>query len=204
MSPEFIRGTSVPVLAHDAIENGGRVPSLDAASVTGVDPVVADAREVALQLLADTLPLRWSHVRAVGATAQRIASTLGEGDRTPLVAAAWLHDIGYVPELVDSGFHPLDGAWWLRRAGWSPRIVGLVANHSYALVEAAECGLAGELATEFPAEDSSAADALVYCDLTTGPDGRRLDVVDRLAEIRSRHGPESVVGRFVDRAERDM
>jgi len=26
-----------------------------------------------------------------------------------LEAAAWLHDIGYAPDLVVSGFHPLDG-----------------------------------------------------------------------------------------------
>ena len=34
-----------------------------------------------------------------------------------LVAAAWLHDIGYAPELVETGFHPLDGARYLRREG---------------------------------------------------------------------------------------
>jgi hypothetical protein len=27
-----------------------------------------------------------------------------------LVAAAWLHDIGYAPELAKTGFHPLDGS----------------------------------------------------------------------------------------------
>jgi HD superfamily phosphodiesterase len=169
-----------------------------------VDPVAAEARETARQLLEGTLPIRWSHVRSVGATAELVASALDESDRMLLVAAAWLHDIGYAPALVDTGFHPLDGARWLRRAGWAPRVVGLVANHSYALVEAAERGLAGELAAEFPAEQSAVAEALAYCDLTTGPDGRRVDLVDRLAEIRSRYGRDSVVGRFVDRAEGDM
>ncbi|HKE64828.1 MAG TPA: HD domain-containing protein [Micromonosporaceae bacterium] len=169
-----------------------------------MDPVAAEARETARQLLEDTLPMRWSHVRAVSAMAERVASALDESDRMPLVAAAWLHDIGYAPALVDTGFHPLDGARWLRRAGWPANVVGLVANHSYALVEAAERGLAGELAAEFPAEQSAVAEALAYCDLTTGPDGQRVDVVDRIAEIRSRYGRDSVVGRFVDRAEGDM
>jgi HD superfamily phosphodiesterase len=31
-----------------------------------------------------------------------------------LEAAAWLHDIGYSPEIAVSGFHPLDGARYLR------------------------------------------------------------------------------------------
>jgi hypothetical protein len=45
---------------------------------------------------------------------------------------------------------------------------------------------------------------LVYCDLTTGPDGRTLDVEERLADIRARYGRQSVVGRFVACAEHDL
>jgi putative nucleotidyltransferase with HDIG domain len=157
-------------------------------------------RAVAQRLLATALPRRWSHVQAVGTKAERIAGLLDPPDAPVLVAAAWLHDIGYAPELVDTGFHPLDGARWLRRRGIDPRVVVLVANHSYAVIEAAERGLAGVLTAEFPAERSVTADALVYCDLTTGPDGQTLDVVDRLADIRDRYGPDSPVGRFVDRA----
>lgn len=53
---------------------------------------------------------------------------MSENDRDLLVAAAWLHDIGYAPELRDTGFHPLDGARHLEALGaparawygWSP------------------------------------------------------------------------------------
>ena len=44
-----------------------------------------------------------------------------------MTAAAWLHDIGYAPAVDDTGFHPLDGARYLRDveqatgcAAWSP------------------------------------------------------------------------------------
>jgi hypothetical protein len=162
---------------------------------------VAIARATAEQLLAGELPGRWSHVRAVGRKAEQIRPAFAPDDAVALAAAAWLHDIGYATDLVDTGFHPLDGARWLRSRGVDARVVTLVANHSCALVEAAERGLAEMLATEFLAEDSPAADALIYCDLTTGPDGRSVTVEDRLAEIRGRYGTGSVVARFVDRAE---
>jgi HD superfamily phosphodiesterase len=169
--------------------------------------VVGYARTTAQHLLGNALPMRWAHVRAVGAKADAVAGhpgLIGEPDRASLAAAAWLHDIGYAPGLVDTGFHPLDGARWLRANGVDGRVSALVANHSCALIEADERGLAAALADEFPAERSIVAEVLVYCDLTTGPDGRSLDVVDRLADIRSRYGRRSVVGRFVDRAEAEL
>jgi hypothetical protein len=35
--------------------------------------------------------------------------TVPAADRPVLIAAAWLHDIGYAPGLPETGFHPLDG-----------------------------------------------------------------------------------------------
>ena len=70
-----------------------------------------------------------------------------------LVAAAWLHDIGYAPELVETGFHPLDGARYLRRAGVDGQVVSLVAYHSCAQIEAEVRGLGDELASEFSPGD---------------------------------------------------
>ncbi|HZD98251.1 MAG TPA: HD domain-containing protein [Micromonosporaceae bacterium] len=166
--------------------------------------IVGAARTTAERLLADAMPRRWRHVYAVGHKAQRIAPAFSPTDAATLVAAAWLHDIGYATDLVDTGFHPLDGARWLRARGADARVTVLVANHSCALIEAAERGLGAMLADEFPLERSATADALVYCDLTTGPDGRSLSVEDRLSEIRTRYGTGSVVARFVDRAEEDL
>jgi len=112
----------------------------------------------------------------------------------------WLHDIGYAPDLVDTGFHPLDGARYLRRVGVDGQVVSLVAYHSCAQIEADVRGLGAELASEFSPADSSLTDALLYCDMTTGPDGDYVRPADRLVEIRGRYGPDHEVTRFVERA----
>ena len=44
------------------------------------------------------------------------------------------------------------------------------------------------------------ADALIYCDMTTGPDGQRMAVGQRLADIRARYGPEHPVTRALARS----
>jgi hypothetical protein len=79
-----------------------------------------------------------------------------------------------------------------------------VAHHSGALIEAEERGLLKELSGEFAHERSPTADALWYCDMTTGPDGQTLLAAARLDEIRSRYGAHHVVTRFVDRAESEI
>ena len=50
------------------------------------------------------------------------------------MAAAWLHDIGYAEELLDTGFHPLDGARFLASAG--ARLETLNTDDVRALTEA--------------------------------------------------------------------
>ncbi|MEU4782237.1 HD domain-containing protein [Micromonospora sp. NPDC023633] len=166
--------------------------------------LVDSAREVARELLEIPLPRRWSHVQAVAAKADRISAAVPVEDRTVLVASAWLHDVGYSPGLVDTGFHSLDGGRWLRRERFDERIAALVAHHSCAWLEAEERGLGEVLAAEFPREETAVTDALCFSDMTTGPDGQNLEVLERLAEIRSRYGPEHLVTRFIGRAEPEM
>lgn len=67
-----------------------------------------EARDLAERYLSAGLPRRWRHVQAVGTHAEDVALRLALEDGV-LAAAAWLHDIGYGPELVATGFHPLDG-----------------------------------------------------------------------------------------------
>ncbi|MFI7431873.1 HD domain-containing protein [Micromonospora sp. NPDC049836] len=163
----------------------------------GISQVAAKTAE---EWLADALPRRWTHVRAVAAKAQRLGMLVGD-DKDLLIAAAWLHDVGYAPDLVDTGFHALDGGRWLVRQGFHRRLAGLVAHHSCASYEAAERGLAENLSTEFPREESPTSDALWYADMTTGPDGQDFTVTARLAEIRERYGPDDLVTRFWQKAE---
>lgn len=155
------------------------------------------ARELAGRLLAEPLPRRWAHSQGVGRAAEAVAYIVGD-DAEVLVRAAWLHDIGYAPDLAKTGFHPLDGARYLRDVERADvRLCRLVANHTGALVEARERGLAAELAVEFPPVGGLLADALAFCDLTTSPDGAAVTVQDRLAEIATRYGAESLVGRCI-------
>ncbi|MFD6223383.1 HD domain-containing protein [Nocardia asteroides] len=50
--------------------------------------------------------------------ARRAAEAAGAvDDPEMLVAAAWLHDIGYGADLATTGFHPVDGAEFLRAQG---------------------------------------------------------------------------------------
>jgi HD superfamily phosphodiesterase len=120
--------------------------------------------------------------------AHRIRGILEPTEGDVLLAAAYLHDIGYAPELARTGFHPLDGARYVRSRGHE-RLACLVAHHSGARYEAEERGLELELG-EFPAEDTLVARALTYCDLTTGPDGRQVEARARLADVVVRYGTE--------------
>lgn len=159
------------------------------------------AEELARKHLEIPLQRRWSHVQGVATRARTLAPILGE-HADLLEAAAWLHDIGYSPELVETGFHPLDGARYLRDVhGANPVLCSLVALHSCAVIEAEERGLADELRREFSSASMLLNDALAYCDLTTDPGGNLVSVHDRLAEIRKRYGPDSIVTRFTRKAE---
>ncbi|MEV8517445.1 HD domain-containing protein [Dactylosporangium sp. NPDC051484] len=160
------------------------------------------ARSVAETELAEALPRRWAHSLGVAQRAVRLMAVLREDECVLLASAAVLHDVGYAPRLATTGFHPLDGARFLRDAHRADdRLVRLVANHSSALLEAEERGLRGALEAEFPLlEDQRLVDALVWCDMTTTPDGEPTTAEARVAEILARYGAGSVVGRFIRRA----
>ena len=120
-----------------------------------------------------------------------------------LVAAAWLHDVGYAPDVVDTGFHPLDGARYLAVHGVPERVVNLVARHSYAILEAELRGVGRWLAA-FPDEGGVLRDSLWYCDLTTSPDGKPVGAEERIAKIKARYGPGDIVTRFITEGESEL
>src|SRR5687768_5402218 len=98
-----------------------------------------DAERTAKRILAAIQP-RWTHVQGVAAAADRIVSATPEMG-SAVVEAAWLHDVGYAPPLIESGFHPLDGALFLTAQGFPVEVVSLVAFHTGAEFEADERGL---------------------------------------------------------------
>jgi len=150
---------------------------------------VAAARALAHLQLAP-LPDRWAHTRSAAACAQEFADAVDPADRDLLVCAAWLHDVGYAPRLHRVGFHPLDGAWHLRELGWPERLAALVAHHSQARALAVVRGL-DVLLADFDCERGAVADALTCADMTSGPDGSRLGLQQRLDGIDARHRGES-------------
>jgi len=138
------------------------------------------------ELEVGALQPRWHHVQAVARLAEAAANAL---DFRPelLVSAALLHDIGYAAEVAKTGFHPLDGARYLRELGHCDLAL-LVAHHSGARHEAVLRGIEG-YEDEFPYLDSPLDHALTFCDVTTSPWGTRTRVHDRIAEIQARYGP---------------
>ncbi len=153
--------------------------------------LTCESKNLATDLLADSLPVRWDHVQAVGAASERLG---GCGvDVELLEAAGYAHDIGYSPSLVDTGFHPVDGARHLRSVGFDPRVVNLVANHSCAYIEARLHGLDEVLRREFPIDPDLPHDEHCWCDMTNGPAGQPMTLDERFADILSRYGPGSVV-----------
>ena len=150
------------------------------------------AIELARQMHADQ-PRRLQHVLAVGATCRELADCLGLAPRWRdlITSAGYLHDLGYAPAIAVTQFHPLDGARYLRAAGWETA-ARLVAYHSAARYQARLIGLS---LAEFRPWRGLLRDLLDYADLRRGPDGQWMTPEERLAEIVERYGPESPVSR---------
>ncbi|MFD7159396.1 HD domain-containing protein [Kribbella sp. NPDC059898] len=164
---------------------------------------VAEAKSLACRLLADELPRRWAHTQGVADRARTLAPILG--DRSELIeVAAYLHDIGYSSTLSSTGFHPLDGARYLRDVvGADVALCELVAQHSGAAVEAEERGI-DALGREFAAPEPALLHALTYCDLTADVNGQPVSVEERLTEILARYPREHVVHRSVVRSSPEL
>lgn len=141
---------------------------------------------------------RWLHVQGVVERARRVAPVFDEGDQDLLMAAAYLHALGYAPSLNKVGFHPLDGALYLRAQGYE-RLACPVAHHFAARFEAQGRGC-DALLQAFTREQSPLADALDYCDCTTGPTGEQITLQQRAAEIRDRYPAGHVVVQALDLA----
>jgi hypothetical protein len=102
--------------------------------------------------------------------------------------------------LAQTGFTPLDGTRYPRRADLDRQVVSLVAYHSCARIEADVRGLGPRMLGYSPPAGMFLTDTLLYCDMTTGPDGDYVRRGDRLAEIPPTIRPRLEVSRFVELA----
>lgn len=157
--------------------------------VTDGSLLVLSARETARRLLAES-PERLRHSAGVAARAESLTAAVPDDQRSLLVAAAWLHDVGYAASLHDTGFHPIDGARFLRSARWDGALCNLVAHHSGSRFVAAARGLDGALG-EFAWAQDAVSDALTVADQTIGVNGTPLSLEARMRDMLDRHGPAS-------------
>ena len=180
VSPRWYGPTTIPT--------SQRPLAASIASPLGAPGAVSHAAALATHLLR-RLDSRIDHSAAVAAQVDRAARLVEPEWRSHLKDAAWLHDIGYSPQLALTGFHPLDGARWLRDYGWPASTCRLVAWHTEPLEEARLYSLDSELAAEFEAPPRLASAALAWADLTSSPAGERWDAERRLADILERYPP---------------
>lgn len=152
------------------------------------------AMAAASRLLAG-IGTRFEHTQAVARQAERARHLLPPPWRDAVVDAAWLHDVGYAPEITSYAFHPLDGACFLASEGWPAEVCRLVAWHTRAGTEAALRGLTPELEGLFRAPPARAQAVLAWADLTSTPEGGRCTVTERIAEILGRYPADSTVAR---------
>lgn len=99
--------------------------------------------------------------------------------------AALVHDIGYLPEAVETGFHPIDGYRYLVRARMR-QLADLIVCHSTAPEEAELLGI-----QPIPCSDHLAAKLITFWDMQVGPNGETLTFAERCDDIRARYGEGS-------------
>jgi erythromycin esterase-like protein len=161
-----------------------------------VAALINRSERLARKFFEGPLSRRFRHTVAVAERAQWLAARLLAPQRAELVvAAAWLHDVGYAPDLVDTGFHPIDGARYAARAGLPSALVGLIAHHTGAVFEARERDLAAQL--HYPVPDTVELAILSCADLCAAPDGAPTDPERRLDDVLARYPSDHPVHRAV-------
>jgi hypothetical protein len=158
-------------------------------------PVDASTAALLADQLLARVGTRFEHSARVARQAHQAQRLLDPLWSSAIVDAAWLHDIGYSDQVAATGFHPLDGARWLKGHGWPDEVCRLIAWHTAAPIEGALRGFDNALADEFEPPPPLAAAALAWADLTSSATGEPLSVADRLADILQRYPADSVVHR---------
>lgn len=153
--------------------------------------VATRARLLAAQHLSG-VPRRWAHVQGVAASAAAIVTLLEPEHADEIVAATWLHDVGYASDVATTGFHPVDGAHFAQNAGLPALVVSLIAFHTGSEFEARQRGLLADL-NQFVPPPRDVLDVVTYADMTTSPAGMPISAKDRVAEILSRYAQDDPV-----------
>lgn len=146
-------------------------------------PLSQRARALAADVFALDPP-RLAHSESAARQAAKACSRLNRQDADLIIAAAWLHDIGYADSLKTTGFHPVDGALALIRLDWPDRVVRLVAHHGGATLEAPYYSVAHHLGV-IDAVPGVPPEILIYADMTSSPTGALVTPAERIEGMRS-------------------
>lgn len=146
-------------------------------------------------------PSRIEHIFAVGRKAKAAAETIKrrhpeiEIDPDFVYCAALLHDIGYAESIAQTGFHPLDGYNFLCRSGY-PDLAAAIVGHSSAPEHAQLSGIS------LPdINDSVTAKIITYCDAHIKQGGAEVTYQERVNDIVSRYGTDSITVQACHRAD---
>ncbi|SIJ22307.1 metal dependent phosphohydrolase [Mycobacteroides abscessus subsp. abscessus] len=164
---------------------------------------IAGAAHGVAQIYLEGSAQRCSHTRMVAIEARRLSAILVPGVADLIVAAAWLHDVGYSNSWQDTGFHPLDGARAAERLGFPLAVVELVAHHTGARYEALERNLSEQLSS-YSTPPQAWLSILNCADLTTGPHGAPVTAAERIDEVLQRYSPDHPVARAIQRSGGDL
>ena len=103
-----------------------------------VEQLIPEARDLVARILVED-PRRLQHCAGVAARALALVTTVPPSAADTLVAAAWLHDIGYAPSCETAGFTRSTGpctcagkAGPLPSATWSRIIRGAASSRVFA------------------------------------------------------------------------
>jgi hypothetical protein len=137
------------------------------------------------------------HLAAVGLRCRAWADALQLDleERCLVEAAGYLHDIGKVSSLGESGFHPIDSALFAEEHNADSRLCALIAHHSGARYEAELAGVD----IPYLGEESPLSDILSVSNMTVDPKGNAVSLDERRREIKHRYGRESDAVIALDR-----
>lgn len=167
--------------------------------------VIDAAAALAAELL-DGVGSRLDHSIAVAHRAEQLTANWVQDQREQVIAASYLHDIGYSPKCRRTGWHPYDGARWLAKHDHDSALCRLVMWHTAAWHEGRLRGLLDDAVAQFgqPNPESIGSAILAAADLSTGPAGQLMTIDERLADIKRRYSSTSVVARALAEGEVEM
>lgn len=148
-------------------------------------------------------PARLQHMRDASRVAADVAAVLGLSPvaSQQLARAALAHDIGYAPAVMQTGYHPLDGAFFLEACGEDPWIVEAVLRHSRAGAgDHLPPAIRQAYAARVPrAEAAWLVEATTLCDWRAAGVGGRVSLGQRFWDIVERHPGNEAKARRAQR-----